>query len=1081
MNIFPIHRFCQVAFGLLLLIILTNARISAQNTTACFQLFFPTVEAQPGDTVCLPLMARDFDQIVSLQFVVFWNSDELELISKDINDSALLGIMSNSFGPVTGGQQLPMGWSSITGDAISRPDSAVLFRLCFKVKNGANGFLPLHIGGTWQNQFEVAQVFPGLINFLPLTQQIGGISTNPVPNSTLTVSSSCIANAFCNQAVGSASVEVSGGVAPYQYAWTGQNGFSAATPDISGLAGGQYQVVVTDQTGSSVTVEVYVQSATYSLTAISQTTPAFCGQANGCATLQVAGTNGPFLYQWSSGGSHTTENCNLAPGLHNVTITDASGCQTSISVKILHDSIIEIPGKWLVIEDCNDTESLTVTPLNQPGPFEYLWSTGETTATVEGLTEGFYTVTVTAVYGGCSSVGEFLVFNSSTESWGLKLEPICDDPGNSATGSLVLDFQPTGSIVFPVTVFWSDGTTKILTNALAPGILDSLNGVPSGHYSVTVTDAAGCSTLREKTLNCTVPPPASEHYPWFYVQGHGANPDSCSGVYAKNFEGVSSLSFSLSWATYGSTLREIRNLQLPGLTLNDFNLMSDKLGLNWQSLSPITLPAESLLFEVCLNPITGQVADPLEFAETPIRPSLSAQGESLAFLGRHGFIYYNTFQEAGPIFCKADVLPTNCSADGKSSILMELCNPEMELERYYGHMDSLGKWHYFEDLSGMLFSDPGSYFIYAGQPNVTSETYLVIIPATPAQPECVWPGDADNNNAVNHHDLLYLGIAFDAQGLARPNAATAWTGQDAVDWTQKTALRNVNFKNIDTNGDGLVNAVDTMAIVQNWGRVIDPSRDNPFDAPLDSFGDSPFPDLTIATDTLRPGESVNFPLLLGSQNSQLDNIYGLAFSISYDPKVVKDNIRFTPSPSWFGNQSQFLWIQKNFPRQGRLDVAITRTDGVPVSGWGAIGNVFIIIEDDIFGIQSLQDTIATSHLFFSEISSTSPGETPQVIDAPPVELVVRKQTVATHESVLLDRDITLSPNPVSRTLFLESKSSAIRRVEISSADGSLRQVLELGNTGRQVQIGIEKLPAGTYFARVFYEEGVVVKKFVVAR
>ncbi|MEQ1531528.1 MAG: SprB repeat-containing protein, partial [Methylococcales bacterium] len=657
----------------------------------------------------LPLMVRDFEQIVSLQFVVFWNPNELEYVGKDFSNSALPGIMSNSFGPAKA-DQIPASWSSGSGIPISRPDSAVLFNLCFRVKNTASGFLPLQIGGNWLTIFEVVQYNPGPV-FLPLSQQIGGVSTVPVTNNNLAISSTCVENANCNQATGSISVEANGGMPAYQYSWSGPNGFSANTAAISGLAGGQYNLTVTDQAGSSVALQVEVKSGLFTTTVAPQITPAFCGQATGCANLEVGGAHPPFSFQWSAGNSQTSENCALPPGQHTVTITDAIGCESVFSIEIEDDSILQIPAKWLAIEDCNDTETITATPLNHPGPFEYLWSTGETTATLEVLTEGIYTVTVTALSGGCSSIGEFVVFDASTQSWGLELQPICDDPGNSETGNLELAFQPAGNIVFPITVVWSDGTTRLIENALAPGILDLIEGVPSGHYSVTITDAAGCSTLKETTLNCSVPPPASEHYPWFYVQGHGANPDSCAGVYAKNFEGVSALSFSLDWATYGSTLREIRNLQLPGLTLNDFNVLQGKLGLNWQTPNPVTLPVESLLFEVCLTPITGQVADPLEFSETPNLPSLVAQGESLAFLGRYGNVFYTEYQEAPPIFCRADVLPADCAADGKSRILMEACNPELDCEGSYVHIDRLGQWHNFDELSGLLFADPGTYFI----------------------------------------------------------------------------------------------------------------------------------------------------------------------------------------------------------------------------------------------------------------------------------------------------------------------------------------------------------------------------------
>lgn len=51
---------------------------------------------------------------------------------------------------------------------------------------------------------------------------------------------------------GAIDISVSGGISPYTYDWSGPNGFSASTQDLSGLSdGGLYNVIVTDSTGCS--------------------------------------------------------------------------------------------------------------------------------------------------------------------------------------------------------------------------------------------------------------------------------------------------------------------------------------------------------------------------------------------------------------------------------------------------------------------------------------------------------------------------------------------------------------------------------------------------------------------------------------------------------------------------------------------------------------------------------------------------------------------------------------------------------------------------------------------------------------
>jgi hypothetical protein len=297
-----------------------------------------------------------------------------------------------------------------------------------------------------------------------------------------------------------------------------------------------------------------------------------------------------------------------------------------------------------------------------------------------------------------------------------------------------------------------------------------------------------------------------------------------------------------------------------------------------------------------------------------------------------------------------------------------------------------------------------------------------------------------------------------------------------------TSVRNVNFKNIDTNGDGTITAADTTGLVQNWGRVVNPNLDNPFAAPLGSNSSYLQPMLTLIADTLEAGQSVALPISLGSAGMPMDSIYGLAFSISYDPALVKDNVRFQPSSSWFGDSTQFLFLQKNFPLQGHLDVAITRTDGVPVSGWGAIGDMFIIIEDNIFGEPeplNPQDTTLKTMVYFRGLSSVNTEEKTKLMDAPPVALFIHRSTSRVKDMPDWERGIALAPNPAAETLHLSSRETYIERVEVIDMTGRLALVQSVGTN--ELQLTVSSLTLGTYFVRVFTEHGIAVRKIVIAR
>ncbi len=1085
MDFFSTRRFTFLAFCFFLGLF---SRVSAQNSPVCFQLFFPTLQAQPGDTVCVPLMARDFELIVSMQFATRWDTSKLELLDLDYYVGAdLPGVEPWHFflNPIG---KLAFSWDDISGMGVSLPDSSVLFNLCFRVKSGASGSAVLKIDRTAMPIYEIVQMLPPDWHsvMMPFSQQIGGVLIGNSAPSDLSIESTCVTTAICNAPVGAVSLEVTGGQPPYSYSWSGPNNFLDSTSTISGVSSGAYMLTVTDQAGAHVTAEMFVNSTPVDIYSSIQTQKAFCNQPNGCATLDVHGLNPPFSFQWSSGNSQTAENCMLVPGNHTVSISDNLGCMKAVPFQILNEPGFNLSFTYQHIYDCLATGYIKALVV-QPENYQFLWSTGDTTATIDSLLAGSYTVTVTSI-GGCARQATIEILDQSTLNWNLELVPICSTNGllMEGSGSLALKYNPNTNIEFPVTVAWSDGTTRLISEKPAnTSFLDTLAQIPSGHYAVTLTSSGGCEKTTDKVLYCEPLPAVPSGFPAFYIKDEFLTPqyatDSCAGVYARNVDGITTLDFSLTWAAYIGEFKEIRNINLPGLTLNDFTILEDegRLGVHWSSVDPVFLPIESLLFEVCLQSIFNTSFSSLNFVHKPIGPKyLDEFGIEQPFIGRSGDLLFGPYFPPGPSVCNFAALPLDCAFDGKSRIVLGSCDPDKFLTGTCTRKDSSGNFQAYGDLNRLLFAEEGTYYINAWQAASTYNQFLAHIPAGPALQECVWPGDADNNNVVNHHDLLYLGLAYGKQGNARNNPSLEWEGQDAADWVESSDVRHVNFKNIDTNGDGTINAADTIALVENWGRVINPAFDNPFDAPLGNNAGNPHPILTLEADTLIAGQVVALPISLGSIDMPMDSIYGLAFSISYDPALVKDNVRFQPSSSWFGDSTQFLFLQKNFPLQGHLDIAITRTDGVPVSGWGTIGNMFIIIEDNIFGEPDpivSSDTTLKTMVYFRGLSSINAVEKAKAMDAPPVPLFIhRASTSALKDLSEWTRGIKLIPNPAAEMFYISSHEASIERVEIRDMTGRVVKSQIVGQGEASLSIG--QLPSGTFIVSVFTEKGIAMKK-----
>src|SRR5262249_5027597 len=127
--------------------------------------------------------------------------------------------------------------------------------------------------------------------------------------------------ASCGATNGSIDLSVTGGTAPYTYAWT--NG--ASTQDLTGLAAGTYTCTVTDAHGCTTQQPVTITAPGAPGLSETHANVSCHGGANGTVDLSVTGGTAPFTYAWSNGAT-TQDLSGLAAGTYNVTVTDAANC-----------------------------------------------------------------------------------------------------------------------------------------------------------------------------------------------------------------------------------------------------------------------------------------------------------------------------------------------------------------------------------------------------------------------------------------------------------------------------------------------------------------------------------------------------------------------------------------------------------------------------------------------------------------------------------------------------------------------------------------------------------------------------------
>jgi gliding motility-associated-like protein len=292
-------------------------------------------------------------------------------------------------------------------------------------------------------------------------------------SSDIDVTAATVGELCGTSATGSISLGVTGGTAPYTYAWSTPLGSGSSA---SGLTAGTYFATVTDAAGCLEVLILEVEEI-ISLRALVNTTDANCGQANGSATVAVNGGTAPYTYAWSNGATAANAS-NLAAGIYFVTITDANGCSTQTSAPVAN-----ISGPAITIDNVTNltcanssTGAVDVSVTGGVGPYTYLWSNGDTTQDLTNLPSGPFSLTVTDAAGCQASTLVRLSTPTAIVVITEGTDVSCNNANNGSTHTVV-----SGG-VGPYTYAWSNGATTADLSALA-----------AGTYTLTVTDANGCS------------------------------------------------------------------------------------------------------------------------------------------------------------------------------------------------------------------------------------------------------------------------------------------------------------------------------------------------------------------------------------------------------------------------------------------------------------------------------------------------------------------------------------------------------------------------------------------------------------
>lgn len=292
--------------------------------------------------------------------------------------------------------------------------------------------------------------------------------------------------ATCASPNGSATANPTGGTAPYTYTWSTTP--AQTTQTATGLAPGTYTVTVTDAACMNRTTTVTITSGGGFTVTMAQANVQCFGQNNGSATISSATGTAPYTYSWSTNPVQTGQSItNISAGNYTCSITDATGCLQTATFSITQPTAVTATTSTTPTSCTANNGTATASGSGGTAPYTYSWSTipVQATATATGLGFGTYSVSVTDASGCSATYTASVTLQSSTLTSTASVLNNASCFGSTDGSATSTASGGAG----PYSFLWSNGQPTQTSTGLA-----------AGNYSVTVTDANGCTIVQPVTI-----------------------------------------------------------------------------------------------------------------------------------------------------------------------------------------------------------------------------------------------------------------------------------------------------------------------------------------------------------------------------------------------------------------------------------------------------------------------------------------------------------------------------------------------------------------------------------------------------
>ena len=427
------------------------------------------------------------------------------------------------------------------------------------------------------------------------------------PANAITVTANVVSN-FNGQNIscfgeddGAAQAQAIGGTGTISYLWDLN---SQTTALATGMAAGTYCVVATDQnTCRDTTCITLVQPAQVTST-ISSITNVLCrGLATGQAIVTASGGLANYTYLWDDALDQTTATATgLAAGIYSVTTTDRNNCFTATSVTISQPSfnlgvsatvVTPYNGQQISCTSAADGQA-TASATGGVATYSYLWSNGQTNATVTGIAAGQHCVTTTDANGctafTCVTLQEPSLVVANTTSI---VNVLCR--GNATGEATAIAVGGT----LPYTYNWATTPAQTTQTAINLAV---------GSYNVTVTDANNCrsvavATISEPASFLDVVLNVSSNYNGAQISCVGANDGTVTAVGSNG-----TAPYSFAWNIGAQTTATATGLAANNtyvVTITDANNCQDTSSIVLVAPSAINITFSNVINVACRGSFTG--------------------------------------------------------------------------------------------------------------------------------------------------------------------------------------------------------------------------------------------------------------------------------------------------------------------------------------------------------------------------------------------------------------------------------------------------------------------------------------------